>query len=538
MGYSKKSNVLWKVNLSIDFPSVNMAFNPAPVAADFRRPTSAYTSDFGLQTSNSRHSALRTSDFRLLTFNLRLPILLLFMFSLTQSFSQTLDEYLQIAVKNNPTLKASHSEYLAATEEIPQAGALPDPELTVGFFTEPMERYMGVQKADISLMQMFPWFGMTGARKEEARKMSLMKHAAYEDVRNQIVYNVKTTWYALYQLKEEIRITEENLEILRTYERMALLRFQNGSSSGGSDMPAEKAMSNAGSSSESVMSGMSSGMATQNQSRGNNQNTSSMSSGSSSMSSGKSGLTEVLQIRLEIKELENRLASLKDSLFPLTAKFNQLLNRKYDTPVDIADTLVAKTLSVDTSVLLDSIEQNNPMLKMLEAEGEAYQAQEKMARIEGKPMLGVGVNYMPFDSRLEHGEPMGGKDMVMPMVSVTIPIYRKKYNAMRRAATFNQQAVQERKQDATNELTVQWASALRDLHDAERRITLYKSQHELTQQTLNVLLTAYASEGNDFEEVLRTRQRLLNYQLSLINATVDQHNAIAALNSLGANINE
>lgn len=534
MGNSKLKNVRWKLSQWIDIFRVNTVCNPpASLTSNFRRSTpdsKLHTSVSRLRSSDS-NSPLRASDFGLPTF-------LLIILSITPSFSQTLHDYIQIATENNATLKASHNEYLAATEQIRQAGALPDPQLTAGFFTEPMERYMGVQKADISLMQMFPWFGMTGAQKEEARLMSLMKHAAYQDSRNQIVYSVKTTWNALYQLQEEITITEENLDILRTYERMALIRFQNGTSAEAGGMPAENKMNNASSSSGNTMNSMSSGTAVQDRSRADDQNTAPMRSGTSAMPGGKSGLTDVLRIRLEIKELENKLALLKDSVLPLTAQFNQLLNRKYDTPVVIADTLVVKTLSVETSPLLDSIEKNNPMLKMLEAEGEAYEVQEKMARIEGKPMLGVGVNYMPFDARTENGMSMGGKDMLMPMVSVTIPIYRKKYNAMRNAATLNQQAVQERRQDASNELTVLWASALRDLNDADRRTKLYQSQYALTQQTLNVLLTTYASEGNDFEEVLRTQQQLLNYQLLLIKAVVDQHNTLATLESLGATITE
>src|SRR5690554_446769 len=146
-------------------------------------------------------------------------IFLLFLVVRSTSFSQSLDEYLKIATENNPELKAYFNEYLAALEKVPQVGALPDPELTMGFFIQPMERFMGNQQADIQLMQMFPWFGILGARKDEAAKIAQTRYEAFQDAKNRLFYQVKETWYQLYQLKEEIRFTEENLKTLQTYER-------------------------------------------------------------------------------------------------------------------------------------------------------------------------------------------------------------------------------------------------------------------------------------------------------------------------------
>ena len=424
-------------------------------------------------------------------------IFLLFLVVRSTSFSQSLDEYLKIATENNPELKAYFNEYLAALEKVPQVGALPDPELTMGFFIQPMERFMGNQQADIQLMQMFPWFGMLKTQKDEASKMALARYEVFQDARYRLHYQVKNAWYQLYRLEEEIRITEENLDILRRYERLALIRFQNagigsGSASGTSDMQ-----------------------------------------GASNMDSG-TGMSDVLRVKIQIKELENTLALLHDSRLPLKAEFNQLLNRDINEVVNTADSLSSSAISWERQALLDSITRNNPKLKMLDAEEEAYEAQKKMARLEGRPMLGAGVNYMPFSPRTENGMPMGGNDMVMPMVKLTIPIYRKKYNALQKEADLKQLAVQQRRENTVNQLTSRWSAALRDLDDAKRRTKLYSEQTDLARQTLNLLMTSYATDGRDFEEVLRAQQQLLDYQLKRITSIVDQHITIAELENLAA----
>ena len=102
--------------------------------------------------------------------------------------AQTLEDHLQTAAENNPEIQAYFYEYLAALEKVPQVGTLPDPELSLGLFIRPMERFMGNQHADLQLMQMFPWFGTLRIQKDEASKMALASYEAFRSVRNQLFF--------------------------------------------------------------------------------------------------------------------------------------------------------------------------------------------------------------------------------------------------------------------------------------------------------------------------------------------------------------
>ena len=449
-------------------------------------------------------------------------------------FSQSLEEYLRLAADNNPELKAYFNEYKAALERVPQAGALPDPELNMGFFLKPMEFPMGNQWAQFELMQMFPWFGTLGARKDEAGKMALASFEKFQDAQNRLFFQVKNIWYRLYKLEEEIRIVQENLGILNQYERLSLVSFQGGSRSPDSGgMPSNTPMKEeSGSSSSGGMGSM--GSSTNAGSKGTPIAGRSAPSTSPSMGSSGSGMSDVLRVRMEVKEVENSLALLLDSRFPLQAEFNLLLNRNIHDKVTIPDTLDASPLSLERLALLDSITQNNPMLKMLDAEAEAYEAQKRMAKLEGRPMLGAGVTYMPFSARTENGMSMGGDDMVMPMLRLSIPIYRKKYNAMQKEAAYRQMAVQQRRENTVNQLSVEWASAMRTLDDAQRRVRLYTEQIDLARQTLNLLMVSYSTEGRALETVLSVQQQLLDYQLKRVTAVVDQFTTLAVLENLAA----
>jgi len=70
-----------------------------------------------------------------------------------------LEEYLKIAAKNNPGLKVTFNEYMAAMEKVPQVGALPDPQFAFAYFAQPVETRVGPQNWKFNLSQSFPWFG-------------------------------------------------------------------------------------------------------------------------------------------------------------------------------------------------------------------------------------------------------------------------------------------------------------------------------------------------------------------------------------------
>lgn len=459
--------------------------------------------------------------------------------------AQTQEDYLRIAAENNPELKASFNRYLAAMEKVPQVGSLPDPQLTFGFFTMPMEfALMGKQRAEISLMQMFPWFGMLRTQKDEATLMARGEYENFREVKNRIFYEVKHTWHELHRLEEEIRITQQNLELMRTLERYALVRFQSGSTAtpGGNSsgsMPSRKQSSQPSQSMGSSMGDMgnNTSQGTANQGRlSDNMNNMNADAMNGSMGSG-SGMADVLRVQMEIKEMENMLADLQDARKPMVSKFNQLLFRDPEAQVALTDTFEPIDLPADQLVRIDSMMKSNPMLRMLESEKEAFAVQERMARLEGRPMIGAGVNYMVFSPR--QGEAagemhMGGRNMVMPMVSVTLPIYRKKYNAMQKEASLRRDAIENQQQHIARQLLVQWEEAQRDYRSAQRSIRLYQQQIKLTEQTLRLLTTAYSVEGKAFDELLRTQQQLLDYQLRLVNAIIAQHTAVTEMEMLAA----
>src|ERR1035437_9505329 len=143
------------------------------------------------------------------------------MVAFSQQPSDSLLHYLEIAAKNNPTLLQKYNEYQAGLQKVPQVGSLPDPELSIGVFLSPMELLAGNQVADFRLMQMFPWFGVLKHAKDEMGLMAMAKYESFRDAKLQLFFDVQRTWFDLQKLKQNIRISEKNIEILKTLERLS-----------------------------------------------------------------------------------------------------------------------------------------------------------------------------------------------------------------------------------------------------------------------------------------------------------------------------
>ena len=452
--------------------------------------------------------------------------LVLFLWTETQTLhAQTLEDYLLQAVENNPGLKAVYARYQATAEQVNQA-SLPDPELQVGAFIRPMERFMGNQTADFRLMQMFPWFGMLSTQKEEAYHMGQAEYQLFLEEKNRLFFEVKSTWNKLLLLQGEQQLAQENLDYLMKYETLALMQYQAGNSI---DLPSTSFRpAKDSSSSTSPMSGM--GGATPTPMQGSASSSSAMSP--LPMAGSSSGLTAILQIRLQIKELESTLQQLEANKEVLRYQFQQLLNRPMEADLVLPTTWERAQLPLAKQDYLEKIKESNPMLGMFASEQMAFTQQAKMAKLEGKPMLGAGVNYMAFTSRLENGMHMGGEDMVMPMVTLSLPIYRKKISSKIKQADYLKNGAAMQQEETTNQLTLQWASAFRDWEESERLLNLYEAQVALVEQQLQVMETTFAGGNLSLAEVLQTQQLLLDYRSKKLNALYQQHQSLAQLDAL------
>jgi cobalt-zinc-cadmium efflux system outer membrane protein len=387
------------------------------------------------------------------------------------------DEYLVEAARNNPGLKSKFNEYLAALEKVPQVGSLPDPQLTFGYFIQPVETRVGPQRARISLSQMFPWFGTLGARKDVATEMAKSKYEIFEEAKSRLYYDVKSTWYNLYFNRKAFDISTENITILKMLRKLALIKVEAGLASS----------------------------------------------------------VDVLRAEMEIADLENQLALLKDNYLVMQTEFNKLLNVEKGTAVNIPDSLPGQDFFITRDAVMDSIKNGNHQILQLEFMEASYTKQELAARDAGKPNLMVGLDYVitgKGSGTMATISDAGKDAIVFPMVGISIPLYRQKYTALVRESVLLQESAKSGIEDKINLLETIYEKADRDYRDADRRILLFSGQTDKAGKALGILQTAYETDGKNFEEVMRMERQLLKYKLESEKARADKDAAVAFIHYL------
>ena len=515
--------------------------------------------------STSNHQHIKPSTHQPISTSNNQPIttLLLFIFLLISSIgnTQTLDDYLIIAAENNPNLKAKYLQYQAALERAPQAGSLPDPQLSFSVMVMPMERYMGNQLGSISLMQMFPWFGTLDAAKKEMSYMAKARFEEFNEAKSELFYEVRGNWYALQLLEQEISITKENIELLQTIKEIAINRFKIGTSKNQHIKPSTNQIINTSnhqhikpsthqiistSKNQQIKPSTHQPISTsKNQqikpstnqpiSTSNHQQikSSTHQTINTSINQSKSGdMIDVLRVQMEINELKNNLLLLEDSKTTIQIRFNKLLNRNRNKPIAVPDTITSAELPISLMNIPDSIKNNNPMLRMLRQEEEALIAQGEKNERMGMPMIGVGLQYDIYKSRDNVESRMNGRNMLMPMATVSIPLWREKYDASVRESDFKRQSTIQQRQNVSNQLMVNYEDALRDYKDADRRLALYQQQTSLANQALNILVAQYMTDGANFGEVIRMQKQLLDYRLKFLDAIIDGNIAVTMMERL------
>jgi outer membrane protein, heavy metal efflux system len=395
-----------------------------------------------------------------------------------KSHAQTYPEqYLQQALENNPGLQAQQKAWEAAQQQVNISGSLPDPTLSAGFFTPPMERFMGNQWFDVGLMQMFPWPGTLGKQKSASEKMAESQYHQYRDERNRLFFEITRLWLEIYRKEQELKIVGRYKGILKVREDIIYTRYESGQQ--------------------------------------------------------RSGLAlDIYRLEIQLAALDNREEKIREEGRALVESFNILLGRETNEGIETPDTLtVLSPGNFDTQPVAETFA-SNPQLNRTQAATEAAEFQQEVSRLKTRPMLGVGLQYSYFAPGEASMGQMDGGHMLMPMVSVSLPIFGRKNQATQQQSQLLADAAQFRQNDRINILQTQWVQLRAKISNLQRDNEFYKRQLDITQKSWELVINAYASGDEGFEELLRIQDQLLDLEWSILENQINQHLATAEMDLL------
>ncbi len=385
--------------------------------------------------------------------------------------SDSLSTYIAAAIRNNPAVIGGYNAYKAQVMSACGAGSLNDPTIQVGVFPKSMQHVNGKQIATFTIMQMFPWFGTLKAGREN---MEYKAESAYQKFRADgiaLAYDVQKQWYAMLATQEKIKAVKGKISLLEDIKKLALLTYKT-----------QSRMRNA-------------------------------------------KMSDQLRLEAEEQNLEEQIASLEAKAALQRQQFNIVMHRDANAPLVVPDTIALREMP---SISWNDIEAQDPLLQKSVADGKAFEAQERLATNMGKPTFSVGLQYMlngkVMNPKMEN---MNGMDMVMPMVTVSVPIYRRKIYMSKEAAKLNKISTDYAYQNRQDALKSEYLSIGQRAEDVKRKVELYDKEVKILDRTLSLMNTEYATGSTSLTDILETNRQYIDYALKKAEAYADYNTLVA-----------
>ena len=141
---------------------------------------------------------------------------------------------------------------------------------------------------------------------------------------------------------------------------------------------------------------------------------------------------------------------------------------------------------------------------------------ENIVRKNGFPQIGLSIDYMivqPLEGSIIKNN---GKDALMPAFSLSLPIFRKKYQSQTREIQLYQKQLAAQKTQLQNSLALEWATAQNQRFESQAQYDLDEQRIQNANQEINFALSNLMNANSNFKNILEYQNNLLKFKLSQV----------------------
>ena len=385
--------------------------------------------------------------------------------------SQELETLIDVALNNNPEIQKFEFKYKRASEKANEVNTIPNTEFGVGYFMSEPETRTGAQRFKVSAKQMIPWFGTITSRESY---VSALADAKYEDIviaKRKLMAAVSQSYYNLYANKAKQKVLLQNIELLETYETLAL----------------------------------------------------------TSVEVGKASAVDVLRLQMRQNEMQQLKDVLSQQFLAEQTNLNTLLNRENEVVVTVIDSLMMP--SEDFEINSERLALH-PELVKYDKLYQSIEQSELLNQKESSPMIGFGLDYISVSERPDMNFSDNGKDIVMTMVSLSIPIFNKRHKSQTQQNEFEQQELTVEKQERWNALENLLSKAITERVSARISYATQTKNLKQAKDAEEILIKSYETGTINFSDVLDIQELQLKFQLNLVESVKMYYVQTAVINYL------
>jgi outer membrane protein TolC len=389
----------------------------------------------------------------------------------SQADTLRLADALAAAREANPSLQAARLRADAATERVPRAGALPDPQLTLGMMNRRVSDFWGtadpMTKNSVQLMQRFPWPGKLGFGEERAEHLAQAELLDAEEADRALMARVKSVYFQLAYMDRAIDVMGETRDLLRDFLQVSSAMYSVGSAL----------------------------------------------------------QQDVLQAQVSVAQMTEDITVMEQDRLAMAARLNALLGRGATAHVGALELPAPGGELPAVDRLLELAVEHRPALEAARERVLAADAGYRAARRE---------LYPDFTLVAEYGQRPEYDDLVTFMVGVSIPVWAgSSHLPLRREMEAMRKAEESRELDLLNETFAQLAELRAEAERARNLSVLYAtSVLPQARAAVESAMSAYRVGQVEYMTLLGSEMTVNRYQVESVRLAAEYHRAVARVEAI------
>ncbi|MDG1230878.1 MAG: TolC family protein [Pseudomonadales bacterium] len=395
----------------------------------------------------------------------------------------SVSEAVIIAVRDNPSLAQLRARYDALQQIPSQVGTLPDPMIGLSAMNFPATNFHRRQEpmtqVQLSFLQSIPFPGKLRLEREAAEFDAQAAGLRVEELRLQIMANVRAIWWQAFYLDRALETVRSNRKLFREFIQIARKKYETGT-----------------------------------------------------------GLQQdVLLAQLELSKLIEQEISLESMRDHQGITLNILMGLPKQGELGLVSAMKRNLEELESRDYYFLRAETRPLLMQKMVQLEAANKRLNVAEKDRLPDFLLGVNY--GDRQGDNPNGSSRDDLLSVMLGIKVPIYasRKQDKAIVQRTAEVQGAVYA-SQDVRGQVRGAISRSLTDYSSARKQFELFESSIlPQSNQTVQSMLSGYRVSQVDFLNLVRAQSTLLNYELQYWRAFVDAKQSLARLEAAVGGVN-
>jgi len=384
--------------------------------------------------------------------------------------------FVAYAYQANPSIRKARESWRATVEKYRIATGLPDPQLMVTYFPEPIETRLGPQDWNAVLSQTIPFPGKLIKSGELVEADAQMAKLKLDQAVRDVVVALRESYHELAYIRKAREVARQNSELLDHIRKVTETAYAGD----------------------------------------------------------RATLVDVVKAQSQVGQIRYDAILLDDLEQTEIARINGLLNRAPDAAVGSLQEIAIQPMAYTLDEIYRLAESAQEEIRIADIQTQKAETRIDLARYEGYPDFKVGLFYAGIGQPDVPNRPSdSGDDAVGIQLGLSLPLWFGKNSGRIASARAEMREAEAARQLRVTETRTQIRALFFRLENARRIITLY--QDDLLPQaaeSMELAETWFQEGESGFTDFVEAQSVWYNFQLALARSRADYGKFLARLERL------